>query len=128
MSNLITDFIKAVVNLDNVIDKYMALDEEGRQAVMKMNLIEYAPNNKMDYELKTYHPFRSERQMKLFAILVGIWMSYNEVQEDIDSYVKTALITHSISQAKEYHFKDGWQNCTNYQELKQWYLESVSNG
>lgn len=72
--------------------------------------------------------FRSERQLKLFAILVGIWMSYNEVQEDIDSDVKTALITHCISQAKEYYFKDGWQNCTNYQDLKQWYLESVSNG
>ena len=69
--------------------------------------------------------FRSPRQLKLFAILVGIWMTYNEVETDIDNVVKVFMINHCISQAKEYHFPDGWQEQTSYADLKAWYLRSV---
>lgn len=72
--------------------------------------------------------FRSKRQKKLFARLVNIWTIYGLLEIEIDTDVKAEMLVLVINEAKEYHFKDGWEDCLTYKQLKEWYLESVSNG
>jgi hypothetical protein len=80
--------------------------------------------------MKVRKEFRSEIQQRIFAKLFVYWTAYHNdkhYSEFPDQEVNVVFFDYINDRIKNHlHLPDGWQDITNYKDLKKWYLAHVN--